>query len=107
MRHVTHRWAQSGYLFQKPGHFFFDLLKDPSEIFFYPLSTFNETIVTALTSYFQHRPVMSGFIHVFQKRWTLANPKQYFHPNQLDNGAVRENIFNFCFHSSIPSNIGE
>ena len=36
MRHLTHRWAQSGYLFQKPGHFFFDLLKEPSEIFFIP-----------------------------------------------------------------------
>ena len=44
---------------------------------------------------------MSGFIHVFQKWWTLANPKQYFHPNQLDNAVVRKNIFNFCF--TLPS----
>ena len=38
--------------------------------FFYPLSIFKETTFTALTSYFQHRLVVSGFIDVFQKWWT-------------------------------------
>ena len=52
------------------------LPKDKKQNFSLRLLIFNETTDTAISSYFQHRPVMSGFIDLFQKWWTLANPKK-------------------------------
>ena len=49
------------------------LPKDKKQNFSLRLLIFNETTDTALSSYFQHRPVMIGFIELFQICWTIAN----------------------------------
>lgn len=41
-----------------------------------PFLAFDKRTVTTSSCYFPHRHVMSGFIGIFQKWWTITNSKK-------------------------------